>query len=144
MDYIEYLGSGEWEDLLPARDAVKQGGGDPMGLKKQVAQRLVARYHGDAAGEAALDRFQRVIQEKELPEDIPEHRLALAGEADLAVLEVVERAGLAGSRGEVRRMASQGALSIDGERFEDPTVRLAAGTYLVRLGKRRFARVIIE
>jgi tyrosyl-tRNA synthetase len=143
MDYIEYLANGEWEDLLPARDAVKQGGGDPMSLKKDIARRLVARYHGEEAGEAALDRFQRVIQEKELPKDIPEHRIELGGETGLSVLEVVERAGLASSRGEIRRMARQGALSIDGERLEDPTVQLAAGAYVVRLGKRRFARVVL-
>ena len=143
MDYAEYLSNGEWEDLLPARDAVKKGGGDPMGLKKEVARRLVARYHRDQAGREALEYFQRVVQSKEQPDDIPEHEVALGGAADRPLLEILEQAGLIASRGEARRMARQGALSIDGAKVEDPTGSLGPGTYLVRLGKRRFARVTL-
>ena len=143
MDYVECLSNGEWEDLLPARDAVKKGGGDPMGLKKEVARRLVTRYHRDEAGREALEYFQRVVQSKEQPDDIPEHEVALEGAADRPLLEILEQAGLIASRGEARRMARQGALSIDGAKVEDPTGSLGPGTYLVRLGKRRFARVTL-
>jgi len=143
LDYVQYLGNGEWEDLLPARDAVKGGGGDPMGLKKEVASRLVARYHGaDAAREARLE-FERVVQSKGLPDDIPEARVSLAGGAELTLLELLEELELTGSRGESRRLASQGALQVDGDRIDDPTRRLGPGTYLVRVGKRRFVRVTL-
>lgn len=140
-DYVDTLGFGEWDDLLAARDEVKQGAGDPMGLKKEVARRLVARFHGDVAGGDALERFERVVQGKALPDDMPEHRLERAGEAVLPILELLERVGLIGSRSEGRRLAKQGALSLDGQRVEDPTTGLGAGTYVVRVGKRRFARV---
>jgi tyrosyl-tRNA synthetase len=143
LDYIEYLGNAEWDDLLTGRDAVKQGSGDPMGLKKEVARRLVARYHGEEAAAEALDAFRRVVQSKQEPEDIPEHWLELAGGGSLAILEVLERAGLISSRGEARRLARQGGLAIDGEKVGDPTEKLSAGTYVIRVGKRRFARITL-
>jgi tyrosyl-tRNA synthetase len=143
IDYVEYLGNREWDDLISARDAIRQGGGDPMGLKKAVAERLVARYHGDEAGREALGHFQRVVQSKGLPEDIPEHYVALDGAADRPLLELLEQGDLIESRGEARRLARQGALSIDGEKIEDPTGSLGPGSYLVRMGKRRFARITL-
>ena len=144
LDYIDYLGNGEWEDLLPARDDVKAGQGDPMGLKKEVAGRLVSRYHGGDAARDAREQFERVVQSKELPDDIPETPVPLDGEADLALLEILERLGLTKSRGETRRLASQGALSVDGEKVEDATRRLGPGEYLIRVGKRKFARATLS
>jgi tyrosyl-tRNA synthetase len=144
MDYVEYLGNREWGDLHPLRDAIKHGEGDPMGLKKEVARRLVARYHGEDAGRDALDHFQRVVQSKELPDDIPEHRVSLDGDAGRPLLELLELASLIASRGEARRMARQGALTVDGQKVQDPTASLGPGAYVVRLGKRRFARIILS
>ena len=143
LTYVELLGNGEWEDLVPQRDAVGGGGGDPMALKKEVARRLVSRYHGVAAGRDAALRFERVVQSGELPDEIPEHRIDLGADADIGLLELLERTGLVASRSEGRRLAGQGALSINGERVADPTLRLVAGSYLLRVGKRRYARVTL-
>ena len=143
LDYIAYLGFGEWDDLEAARAELQKGAGDPMGLKKQVAERLVARFHGGEAGAAARGHFERVVQGGGLPDEIPEHRVSLGEGGALSLLEALEAAGMIQSRGEVRRLAKQGALSVDGERVEDPTASLAAGEYVVRLGKRRFGRLIL-
>jgi tyrosyl-tRNA synthetase len=143
LTYFDLLGNDEWEDLVTSREAVGRGAGDPMGLKKQVARRVVSRYHGVEAGDEALVRFERVVQAGELPDEIPELRMDLGGKAALSVLDVLERAGLVASRGEGRRLAGQGALLLDGERIADPTLRLAAGSYLLRVGKRRYARVTL-
>jgi len=143
LEYVDHLGNGEWDDLAPLRDPVKEGVGDPMGLKKEVARRLVARYNGEEAGAAALDHFQRVVQAKELPDDIPEVALSLEGRPDISILEALEQLGLTKSRGEARRVARQGGLSIDGTPIEDPTRPLAAGSYLIRVGKRKFVRLTL-
>ena len=141
LEYIRLLSAGEWVDLNPDSDEVRAGGGDPMGLKKSVARRLVERYHGPEAGAAAEGHFRKVVQSREVPDDIPEVALELGGEPDLGLLELLEKLELVSSRGEGRRLASQGAVRIDGEQVRDPTRRLAAGTHLLRVGKRRFARV---
>ena len=57
--------------------------------------------------------------------------------------EIVESLGLSKSRAETRRLVKQRAVSIDGEKVEDPTLGLRAGTFLLRVGRRRFARVTL-
>lgn len=115
-----------------------------MALKKEVARRLVARYHGEDGGVRASEHFRRVVQSRQVPDDVSEVELALEGESDLTLLEVLERLDLVASRSEARRLAKQGALAIDGERVLDPTFRMTAGRYLLKVGKRRFARVNIS
>lgn len=139
VDYVSILSAAEWGDLESA------DGGDPMGLKKEVARRLVERYHGAAAAAGAMDHFQRVVQAREVPEDIPETRIALNGARDLGLLELLEQLSLISSRGEGRRLVKQGGVSIDGEVVSDPTLRLSAAprARLLRVGKRRFARFVL-
>ncbi len=142
-DYIELLSAGEWEDLLPMAAQMRISGAgplDPMGSKKSVAQRLVERYHGAEAGVRAEEHFRKVVQSREAPDDLAEVPLELAGAADLGLLEVLEKLALISSRGEGRRLAKQGAIRIDEEVVRDPTLRLDAGSYLLQVGKRRFAR----
>ncbi len=112
-----------------------------MELKKAVAQRLVERYHGRPAAVHAEEHFRKVVQSREVPDDLAEVELELADAPDLGLLELLEKLDLIASRGEGRRLAKQGAIHIDGEAVLDPTRRLGAGRYLLRVGKRRFARV---
>jgi tyrosyl-tRNA synthetase len=141
-DYVSVLSNREWDDLADDIAQVRSGGGEPMRLKKEVARRLVARFHGDEAAAGALHHFERVVQAREVPEDVPESQIALEGAKDLGVLELLEKLGWVESRGEARRLVAQGAVTIEGEKVSDPTLRLSAvpEPRLVRVGKRRFAR----
>ena len=144
LDYAEGLSFGAWDDLAQDRRALATGQGDPMAFKQTLAERLVARFHGDAAASGAAEHFRRVVQEKTAPEEIPE--LQVAGGAEGAgLLETLASAGLAPSNSEARRLVVQGAVSIDGERVADPKLRLVAGgPYLLKVGKRRYARIKVE
>jgi tyrosyl-tRNA synthetase len=144
LEYAEGLSFGAWDDLEPDRRALAAGQGDPMAFKQTLAERLVARFHGDAAATAAAGHFRRVVQEKSAPEEIPE--LRVTGGADGAgLLETLASAGLAPSNSEARRLVTQGAVSIDGEKVGDPKLRLATGgPYLIKVGKRRYARIEVQ
>jgi tyrosyl-tRNA synthetase len=143
-DYIEMLGAGEWGDLRAACERAERGQDDPMVVKKELASRLVARLQGVEAAHRAEAHFRKVIQRKDVPEDIPEQTLSLAGAGgEMGLLEIVESLGLSESRAETRRLVKQRAVSIDGERVEDPTLGLPAGRFLLRVGRRRFARVTL-
>ena len=144
LRYIELLSGGEWDDLDAAVQAVAEGGGDPLGLKHTLAARVVGRQHGEAGAQAAEEHFRRVVQRREVPEDVPEHELALDGAAGLGLLEVLERLDLIESRSAGRRLVAQGAVRIDGERVEDPTLQLRAGSHLIKVGKRRFAKLSLR
>ncbi len=141
LDYFDALSAGEWSDLRSERARLASGGGDPLAFKHALARRVVARFHGGPAAEAAADHFRRVVQEREAPTDVPETTLELGSEAVLGLLEILERLGITRSRSEARRLVAQGAVEVDGALIGDPTLRLAAGAYRIKVGKRRFARV---
>jgi len=144
LAWIELLDAGEWGDLSQPRELVAGGEGDPLGLKHDLARRIVERFHGSDAAEQAAAAFRRVVQGKQVPEDLPE-RSFTAGEAGArGLLELLEALEMVESRSDARRLIGQSAVSIDGEPERDPTRRLAPGSYLLKVGKRRFARVRVE
>ena len=143
LGWIRALGFGGFEDLATQVAEVEGGAGDPLTLKHELARRLVERFHGAAAARAAAERFRAVVQRRELPEDMPEVRISVVGGGDAGLLDVLRESFSLVSNGEARRLVTQGAVQLDGAPETDPTRRLGPGSYLVRAGKRRFARVRI-
>jgi tyrosyl-tRNA synthetase len=139
--YYDRLHASEWEDLRVLREELGDGRGDPLSFKQALARHIVERFHGESAATEAAAHFSRVVQRKELPDEIPEHRLEVGAEGRRGLLEILEALGFSKSRGEARRLVAQGAVSLDGVRVEDPALFLEAGSYLIQVGKRRFARV---
>ena len=109
-----------------------------------LAARLVERFYDGAAAEAAAAHFRRVVQRGQVPDDVPEVTLALGEGGALGLLDVIRQALGVPSNGEARRLVQQGAVKLDGEPVRDPALRLAAGAYLLRAGKRRYARVTLS
>jgi tyrosyl-tRNA synthetase len=144
LDYLPLLSNGEWGDLDASREAVRSGSGDPLGLKHALAGRIATRFHGTEAAARGEAHFRKVIQGRGAPDEIPGYSFALAGKAEVGLLEVLDGLALVKSRGEARRLISQGAVQVDGERVADPLAKLARGSYLIRLGKRRYARVDVR
>ncbi len=143
-EWCRVLSAGEWTDLAESLEQLAGGEGDPMTLKHGLAHRIVARIHDQAAAESAEANFQRVVQRKEIPEDIPAIGLVLGDRTALKLFEMLVEAKLAPSKSEARRLVQQGAVSVDKERQEDPTQTFEPGEVLVQVGKRRFARVQIR
>ena len=144
QNYIELLSAGSWGELEQAAARVADGEGDPLALKHDLAFALVERIAGPEAAEAGRAHFRAVIQKGQTPDEVPERRATLAGEADRGLLELLEEFELTQSRGEARRLVQQGAVSVDGEKVAEATARLGPGSYLIKVGKRRFLRLILE
>jgi len=140
LDYFDLLAGREWDDLATERAQLDRGRGDPLAFKHELARRLVRRFHGDGEAARAAERFQRVIQRKEVPEDVEEVAVAVGAKGEMGLLELLERLSLAKSHSEGRRLIEQNAVSVDGEPVGDPGRRLGPGAYLLKVGKRRFAR----
>jgi tyrosyl-tRNA synthetase len=120
-------------------------GNDPMGWKTRLAERVVSLYHGPEAAEQGRAHFDRVVRRKEEPDEIPEVQVA-SWDAELGIARLLKDAGLAPSTSEARRLIQSGAVTLDGERVEDPQARIpgeAGLGYQFKVGKRRFARVVI-
>jgi tyrosyl-tRNA synthetase len=118
-------------------------GMNPRDVKFQLAQEIVARFHDEAAAEAAREEFIARFRGGALPEDMPE--IALEGEeGGLGIAAVLSQARLTASNSESFRMIGQGAVRVDGERVSDRGMVLGSGAYVVQVGKRRFARVRVS
>ncbi|TMA26106.1 MAG: tyrosine--tRNA ligase, partial [Deltaproteobacteria bacterium] len=142
LEYYDLLNDGAWEDLRARRASCAEGG-EPLAFKHDLALRIAARFHGEDAARAAREHFQRVVQRREVPVDVPECRLPLGDRGGRGLLEILEDLGLAKSRSEARRLVSQHAVSLDGQRVDDVGLILEKGSYLIQVGKRRFARLAL-
>jgi tyrosyl-tRNA synthetase len=144
FDYFDTLSAGEWESDRPVFEAYKGGVGDPLALKHRLASLVVTRLQGAEAASTGERHFRHVVQNKALPDDIPAVELEADEGGALGLLQALVRLGWTTSNGEGRRLVQQGAVSIDGTRVEDALLKLTAGSYLLRVGKRRFARVALR
>ena len=117
-----------------------QGGRNPKDAKVALAREITARFHGAAAAAAAEDDFQRRAAGG-VPDEIPE--VALAG-APLAIGSLLKQAGLVPSTSEALRLVEQGGVRIDGTAVSDKGLKVAAGCFVVQVGKRKFARITLS
>lgn len=118
-----------------------ENGRNPRDLKVMLAQEIITRFHSASAAEGALQRFEARFRDGQIPEDMPE--IELEG-APLSIVHILRDAGLATSGSEASRNIQQGGVRVDGQRIEDRGLALAAGTYVIQVGKRKFARVTIS
>ena len=115
---------------------LKNGERSPIDTKKLLASTIVSEFYGDGAAQAAQQHFERTVQRKETPDDMPEHRVA---NGDL-LIDVVVAAGAAPSKREARRLFEQRAVTMDGNVVE-PLTPARKGT-VVQVGKRRWLRLV--
>ena len=137
-----------WYTLLSFRSEAQiatlkaevEGGRNPRDAKVGLAKEITARFHSAAAADAAEQDF--VNRSKGgVPDEIPE--LALAG-APLGIAQLLKQAGLAPSTSEANRLIDGGGVRIDQAPVSDKGLKLEAGTYVVQVGKRKFARVTLK
>ncbi|VVD99460.1 tyrosine--tRNA ligase [Pandoraea horticolens] len=136
--YYELLSFRSLEEIAQLRKDV-EGGRNPRDVKVLLAQEIVARFHSQADAEHALEDFNARARGG-VPDDIPE--VSLDG-APLGIAQLLKQAGLVPSTSEANRNIEQGGVRIDGEAVSDKGVKIDAGSYVVQVGKRRFARVTL-
>ncbi len=138
--YYELLSLRSLAQIAQLREECAAGR-NPRDAKVALAQEIVERFHSRAAADAALAEFEARFRHGALPENIPE--VVLRG-APMPIAQLLKQAQLAPSTTEANRNIEQGGVRIDGERVEDKALKVPAGTYVVQVGKRRFARVTLE
>jgi tyrosyl-tRNA synthetase len=137
--YYELLSFRSLAELAQLKQEVADGK-NPRDAKVALAQEIVARFHSQQAAEEALADF--VNRSKGgIPDDVPE--VALAG-APLGIAQLLKQAGLCPSTSEAMRMVDQGGVRLDGTVISDKTVKIEAGTFVLQVGKRKFARVTLS
>jgi tyrosyl-tRNA synthetase len=115
-------------------------GRNPRDAKVMLAQEIVTRFHSAAMADQALADFDARFREGAVPENMPEVRIQ---GAPVGIAQLLKQAQLVPSTSEAMRNVEQGGVRLDGERVSDKALKLAEGTYVVQVGKRKFARVIV-
>ncbi|MEK8053372.1 tyrosine--tRNA ligase [Ideonella sp. DXS22W] len=127
------------EAEIAALKAEVEAGANPKHAKVALAREIVTRFHNAAAADAAEADFNNRAKGG-IPDDIPE--VTLAG-APLGLGALLKAAGLVPSSSEAMRMVEQGGVRIDGAVVSDKGLKIEAGTVVVQVGKRKFARVTL-
>jgi tyrosyl-tRNA synthetase len=138
----------KWYTLLSFRSEAEiaalqrevAAGRNPKDAKVALAKEITARFHNAAAADAAEADFQ-LRAKGGIPDEIPE--LALSG-APLGLGALLKAANLAPSTSEALRLVDQGGVRIDGSVVSDKGLKLDRGTFIVQVGKRKFARVTLS
>jgi tyrosyl-tRNA synthetase len=134
--YFELLSFRTLAEIAQFRAEVEQGR-NPRDIKVLLAQEIVERFHNRAAAETALADFDNRARGG-IPDDIPE--IAVNG-APLGIGQLLKQAGLCPSTSEALRMVEQGGVRIDGAVVSDKALKVDAGSFVLQVGKRKFARV---
>ncbi|AVG42750.1 tyrosine--tRNA ligase [Achromobacter insolitus] len=135
--YFELLSFRTLEDIAALKQEI-DGGRNPRDAKVMLAQEIIARFHSAKAADEALASFEARFRDGAIPDDIPEVNI---GGAPVGILKLLREAGLVASGSEAQRNVEQGGVRVNGDRVEDKSLQLPAGTYVVQVGKRKFARV---
>lgn len=145
MQYFELLTDVPDEELAEFRKQLENGSVNPMVLKKRLAGEIVTQLYSEKEAKEADEHFEKVVQKKELPEEIKEHRLSFkalrfsTGEVD--VRRLLTATGTAASASEASRLINQGAVEIGGKKVTRYQFQVSSGS-VVKVGKHRFVKVI--
>jgi tyrosyl-tRNA synthetase len=138
-----------WYELLSAQSLVQIAslraqvaqGMNPRDAKRALGREMVARFHDGAAALRAEEDFIARFSGNAVPDEIPEFEL---GGAPLGIQQVLRETLLVASGSEAQRAIEQRGVRVDGAVVEDRALKLHPGTYVVQVGKRRFARATLR
>jgi tyrosyl-tRNA synthetase len=143
--YFELLSERPAAELTGLRARAEAGTLHPMDAKMGLAQQIVADFHGAEAARHAAEEFQRVFRDRQAPAEAPVRKIPIGAPLRLSALLV--QLELATSRSEAERLIKQGGVEVDGVRLSDIKKEMDVsqpGGFLLRAGKKKFLRVVVE
>ena len=141
--YYDLLSFRPLDEVAALKQQVAEGA-NPRDIKILLAKEIIARFHDDAAAEAAHQDFTQRFSKNALPDDIPELTVNAEGAA-MPIANLLKEAGLVESTSEAMRMIKQGAVKLNGDtKVEDAKLEFAKGSSTIfQVGKRKFAKVTL-
>ncbi len=140
MDYFELLTDVPDGELVEMKTRMNDGSANPMEYKLRLAREITQEFHDAEKAREAEAHFNRVVREREIPEDMIEYQLELAGGA-VDLTKVLADAKVVQSRSEAQRLIKQRAVQVDNEVVDGPLWSLKDGS-VVKVGKRRYLKIV--
>lgn len=127
------------EEIAAMRDE-RAAGTNPRDHKLRLAFEVTRTFLGDKAAEEGRAYFAQVIQQKQTPDDMPVIDIR---EAEMNIVDLLVRAGLASTKSEARRVIEEGGVTVDQQSVRDITTIVKIGTGVtLQKGKRHFTRIM--
>jgi len=139
--YYELLSDISMDELEKFKKGIKDGSIHPMELKKRLASEIIRRFHSEIEASDAQREFEKVFSQRELPDDMPVVELKWDGD-ELWLPHIIHTSGVSKSSSEARRLIKEGAVTVNGERVTDIEKKLRRGEYILKIGKKRFVKIV--
>lgn len=126
------------DEVNKIESQLKEGSVNPRDIKMNLAREIVTLYHGEESAKEAEERFKSVFQKGQIPEDIQTIQVKEDG---FDLIEVLVSNEIVKSKSEVRRLASQGGVKVNGEKVEDLSTIVKEIELVVQIGKKKFVKI---
>lgn len=142
--YYELLSRKSLGEIKKLREDTNSGQINPKEAKEKLAYEITARFHGNEKAKSAEEHFKKVFSKKEIPENI-QHVEISKENLPIELITIITDKNLVKSRSEAKRLVKQGAIEVDGKKIDSEFYRIeSSGTYKIKVGKRRFLKVIAK
>lgn len=139
--YFELATNVPNEKLKEIKNLLNDGKANPRDIKRELARTLVTMYHNQEAAEMAQQEFDNIFINKGLPDEIEEFNVG--DKKEINILDLIILVNFAPSKGEARRLVTQGGVTIDGEKISDVQSSISVKTGMIlKVGKRKFIKLI--
>ncbi len=139
--YYELLTDVPLNELSRMKKEVEEGKAHPKEIKKRLARIIVTEFHSEEEAIKAEEEFERVFAKKEAPKELPVFE---AGAGEIWLPGFLRDNKILPSSSEARRFIRQGAIDINGEKVKEEKLNLAPGEYVLRIGKKKFIKLIVK
>jgi tyrosyl-tRNA synthetase len=136
LQYFDLLTDVPTEELLNYEQQMKNNAINPMIIKKRLAREIVTQLYDEDKAKTAEDNFTKVVQQKEIPDQVTEFPLA-----NHMLRDILVETNIAKSRSEATRLINQGAVEANGSKLDNPMAEIAPNT-VIKIGKKRFIKII--
>lgn len=141
--YFDLLSDLSRDEIAALKVDMKSGKLHPKEIKKKLARELTARFHSEEAALQAEENFDKVFRKGGLPDDIAEKKIQT--QEDIWLPKLLVELDMVKSTSDGRRMIKQNAVSLNGKKVTDMKMNVSPqGEILVKVGKRRFCKVVFE
>lgn len=139
--YFELATNVSNQKLTEVKSQLSDGNTNPRDIKRELARTLVTMYHNQEAAEIAQQEFDNIFINKGLPDEIEEFNIG--NNKEINILDLIVLVNFAPSKGEARRLLTQGGVSINGEKISDVQSSISVKTGMIlKVGKRKFIKLI--
>jgi tyrosyl-tRNA synthetase len=138
-DWYELLSDKSLKEIEELKAGVESGSLHPKKVKEDLLIEIIDRFHGNGAGEEAKAEFDRVHKQNDIPTDIETFEF----DTPTAIIDALF-GSIGGTKSEIRRHIKGGAVKVNQEKVSTHEITLESGEYILQIGKRKFAKVIIK